>query len=151
VEPAYDTVYSKTPNGGLRFLLPNFGERMLQIVQATPSIEAVPFEDFWTLYPRRLAKKDAVKAWTRMSHKARVDALTALVDWRRVWLARGEIEFIPHPATWLNGERWEDELPTNNTPTHASHVPAKPHLESERGEMPASVRDAIARIRGKAA
>jgi hypothetical protein len=21
-----------------------------------------------------------------------------------------ELEFIPHPSTWLNAERWEDEL-----------------------------------------
>jgi hypothetical protein len=27
------------------------------------------------------------------------------------WKAKEtELEFIPHPSTWLNGERWEDEI-----------------------------------------
>jgi hypothetical protein len=104
------------------------------------------FDTLWTLYPRRVARKDAEKAWMRLDEKQRADAIEALVAWRKIW-AQKDIQYIPHASTWLNGERFYDELPVNNAPTHASHVPAKPHLAVERGEMPASVRDAIARIR----
>src|SRR5574343_1375842 len=122
---------------------------LLNIVkqEATPpATEAVTFDDFWTLYPKRVARKDAVKAWTRMTLADRVDALVALVDWRRVWLARGEMEYVPHPATWLNGERWTDELPVDCAPRHASHAPAKPQDDAPRGAMPESVRLALAKV-----
>jgi hypothetical protein len=130
--------------------LPNdFEDRMLNLVKQEPLTESpqADFATFWLLYPRRVAKRDAEKAWSKMTAAERYDAIVALVDWSRIWRARGEIEFIPYPATWLNGARWEDELPVNNAPTHASHVPAKPHLAVERGEMPAGVREAIARLK----
>lgn len=121
---------------------------MLQVVSSQPQEEVRPtWELFWSLYPRRVAKKDAEKAWSRMKEAERFDAIVALVDWRRVWVSRGEMEFVPYPATWLNGERWTDELPQDCSPRHASHAPAKPREEVERGEMPQAVRDAIARLR----
>ena len=67
---------------------------------------------FYTLYPRHEARKDAMKAWARMSEADRLAAVTAIADWRQVWRAQGrEIHHVPLPATWLNGERWTDELP----------------------------------------
>jgi hypothetical protein len=120
---------------------------MLNLVkQEEPAKQEADFATFWLLYPRRVAKRAAEKAWSRMTPAERYDAIVALVEWAKVWRAM-EIEFVPHASTWLNGARWEDELPTNNAPTHASHVPAKPHLAVERGEMPAGVREAIARLR----
>lgn len=133
------------------FIAQHLGEQMqLQLVkqEATPSVETAAFEDFWTLYPRRVARKDAVRAWDRLTAVQKIEALVALVDWRRVWMVRGEMEFVPHAATWLNGERFYDDLPSDSTPTHASHVPAKPHDETPRGEMPQKVRDALAKLRG---
>lgn len=125
---------------------------MLNLVkQEQPATQEATFADFWLLYPRKVNKMQAEKVWTKLTGSQRVDAMVSLVDWRRVWIARDEMEFVPHARTWLFNQRWLDELPSDCTPRHASHVPAKPHLESERGEMPASVRDAIARIRGKAA
>jgi hypothetical protein len=124
---------------------------MLSVVKSEPALEP-EFDHFWMLWPqaRRVEKKAARGQWQRLNREQQIAALTALVNWARVW-ARMDPAFIKYPHRWIRDENWEDELPTNNTPTHASHVPAKPHLESERGEMPASVRDAIARIRGKAA
>jgi DNA replication protein DnaC len=119
---------------------------MLKAVEAPEQWNT--FDNFWALYPRRVARKDSEKAWMRLDEKQRADAIEALVAWRKIW-AQKEIQYIPHASTWLNGERFYDELPTNNTPTHASHVPAKPHLESERGEMPESVKAAIAKVRAR--
>lgn len=114
-----------------------------------PEENAATFDDFWTLYPKRMAKRDAEKAWARISTADRMDALVALVKWRRVWLARGEMQYVPHPATWLNGARWEDELPVDAAPAHASHVAAVPTEQKERGEMPQEVRDLLAKLRRK--
>lgn len=80
--------------------------------QSRPAPVAVPaFEDFWAVWPKREAKKDARRAWDKLSTASRSAALAALpahvARWRREGRARNH---IPHPATWLNGERWEDEL-----------------------------------------
>lgn len=70
------------------------------------------FDDFWTAYPRKLGKGDARRAWLRLRPDAvlRAAMLTAITtqrgspDWQR-----DDGRFIPYPATWLNGRRWEDE------------------------------------------
>jgi uncharacterized protein YdaU (DUF1376 family) len=70
------------------------------------------FDDFWMAYPRKTAKADARKAWAKLAPAAELRAvmLAALevqkhsADWRK----EGG-KYVPHPATWLNGERWEDE------------------------------------------
>ncbi|WP_085678172.1 MULTISPECIES: Pyocin large subunit-like protein [unclassified Pseudomonas] len=72
------------------------------------------FTRFWKLYPRRVGKANAEKAWSKL----KVDAdlfermASALAAWAISpdWMKDGG-QFIPHPATWLNGKRWDDELP----------------------------------------
>lgn len=74
-----------------------------------------PFDTFWAAYPRRVAKAEAQKAWTKL----KIDndpVLQALIltaiekqkegaDWRKE-----DGQFIPHPATWLRAGRWLDEV-----------------------------------------
>jgi len=79
-----------------------------------PSTEistAVSFDRFWAIYPRKVAKQAAQKAWKRMKPRDQALALDALPAHLKLWDAedRGR-EFIPHAATWLNGCRWEDEI-----------------------------------------
>lgn len=109
------------------------------------------FDDLWTLYPRRVAKRDAERAWNRLTADEKVAALSALVKWRRVWLARGEIQYVPHAATWLNGARWDDELPEQAQmgPQHASHVAATMLEQAERGAMPQEVRDLLTKLKAR--
>lgn len=107
------------------------------------------FDDFWLLYPKRAAKKDAMKAWGRLTPDQKIACLVGLVVWRRVWLQRDEMDFVPHGATWINGERWEDEPPAEFVKTaHASHKPAEVP-DTPRGEMPAHVRELLAKMRKK--
>ena len=67
---------------------------------------------FWNAYPRRDAKKEARKAWAKIRPDvALVDYMLAALYWQaqlRQWQTRN---YIPMPATWLNGERWTDEPP----------------------------------------
>lgn len=66
------------------------------------------FDSFWELYPRKVAKGQAVKAY-RSARKI-TDADTILKAVKRYPFNRDQPQFIPYPATWLNGERWADEL-----------------------------------------
>ena len=85
---------------------------MLALVKGEePDPEVVTFDDFWILYPRREAKKDAMKAWSQMTDEQQTAACVAMMDWRHVFMARESTSFIPLPASWLRGERWTDEVP----------------------------------------
>lgn len=69
------------------------------------------FEQFWQHYPRRDAKKDALKAWLQMDSGERFAAVASIPIHVRYWQSAGRTrETIPLPATWLRGERWNDEL-----------------------------------------
>lgn len=69
------------------------------------------FDEFWTAYPRKIAKAVARKAFARLTEEQQLDACKAIDDHLAYWKTKEtELEFIPHPATWLNQERWEDEL-----------------------------------------
>lgn len=72
----------------------------------------VPFEDFWILYPKKQAKAAAEKAYLKIKPdmalfekmKKALEAQKASFDWQKE-----SGRYIPLPATWLNGRRWEDE------------------------------------------
>lgn len=73
------------------------------------------FEAWWALYPRKVAKAAAAKAWKGARRATDADTLTsALLASVRAWQANGRAtEHIPHAATWLNGRRWEDQPDTD--------------------------------------
>jgi len=118
----------------------------LQLVE-TPIEDEVTFENARLLHPKKCAKKDALKAWTRLSYAERRAALIALAKWRRYWIAKDMIDFVPYLATWLRGERWDDEFPADALPAHASHVPMARKEAPERSEMPAEFRAQIAKLK----
>lgn len=72
----------------------------------------VDFDAFWNLYPRKVAKGRARKAYRAARKKA--DADTILAGLRRAAAAFGERppDKVPYPATWLNDEGWGDEYAT---------------------------------------
>lgn len=105
------------------------------------------FDDFWILYPRHEAKKDAKKMWDRLTPAQQMEALIGLASWRKVYMARGW-QYIPLPATWINGERWEDELPSEfRQVTSASHIHIVPQESGKGAPMPDHVRQLIARLK----
>lgn len=70
------------------------------------------FERFWKAYPKKVAKSTAAKAFkkAKVDESLLQDILKAL-EWQREtkqWKAEGG-QYIPNPATYLNGRRWEDE------------------------------------------
>jgi len=69
------------------------------------------FDEFWKLYPRKVSKRIAQKAWQRMDKEEQEAALEALPVHIKYWrMKETDTDFIPHAATWLNQGRWEDEL-----------------------------------------
>lgn len=70
------------------------------------------FAEFWSAYPRKVGKADAVKAWGKIKPDPEtmkdIVAAIAVQSESEQWTKHNG-QFIPHPATWLNGRRWEDE------------------------------------------
>ena len=69
------------------------------------------FESFWEIYPKHQDKKKAkqkfLKACTNeKEYKAIMDGLRNVLP---IW-AKKDTKYIPMPTTWLNGERWNDEV-----------------------------------------
>ncbi|WP_434575024.1 helix-turn-helix domain-containing protein [Pseudomonas sp. Z3-6] len=97
------------------------------------------FEQFWKLYPKKKGRKDAAKAWAKLkpNDELRQTLITALgrhclsEDW-----TKDSGRYIPNASTWLNGERWTDELkpamPTKQSaytglPNHTLEYPEVAH------------------------
>ena len=85
-------------------------EPKIKTPRAKPALDVHPdFVAFWKAYPRKVGKGAAMKAW--LTHRPPPDAVLAALQWQAAseqWTKqRGA--FIPHPATYLNQRRWEDE------------------------------------------
>lgn len=68
------------------------------------------FDSFWKIYPRKVGKGAAEKAWEKQ--KPNLDVVVASVEAQMTseqW-QKDNGQFIPNPATWLNQKRWDDEL-----------------------------------------
>lgn len=69
------------------------------------------FDPWWAVYPRKDAKGQARPAYKAALKKVGADELLALtVQWAQDH-AGDDRQFLPLPASWLNGERWADERP----------------------------------------
>ena len=69
------------------------------------------FNDFYNQYPRKMARKDAEKAWNRLTPIQQAECLEVMPNYLKYWKIKETAkDFIPYPATFLNQERWTDEL-----------------------------------------
>lgn len=77
------------------------------------------FDFWWDKYPRKTAKAAARKAWAK-ALKGGATPAAIVAGLRAQWaylVDQNERGYCPHPTTWLNQERWTDEVePDNVTP-----------------------------------
>src|SRR5699024_8893201 len=67
------------------------------------------FSEFWSVYPRKVAKADARKAFKTALKQADVDDIIAGARRLRDDPNLPEKKYIPYPGKWLRAEQWEDE------------------------------------------
>ena len=84
------------------------------------------FERFWKIYPRKKVKHAAWIVWQKnvkpLFEQDVIDALQAQVDAR---MFSDEEKYIPYGRTWLDEQRWEDEI-TKPSTTAGQAVRAEP-------------------------
>jgi hypothetical protein len=75
------------------------------------SIKPLPdeplFEGFWEVYPRKVGKGAARKAYRNALKRA--SHVEILVGAKSYAASKPDPKYTPHAATWLNADRWLDE------------------------------------------
>ena len=95
-------------------------------VDHSKTIVAKRFDEFWDEYPRKVGKGAAERAWGKIRPTAELHGkiMAALEKAKgcRDWV-KDNGEFIPHPTTWLNQKRWEDDYGQSNSNTSSGGNP----------------------------
>lgn len=99
--------------------------------EETKNIMAEFKNEFWPVAIKKVGKDAAMKAYLKA--RARADKEEIHTAWRnanRQWASKintDDLKFVPHPSTWLNEGRWQDEL-AEDADTKAS-PPLSPELQ----------------------
>lgn len=101
------------------------------------------FKEWYAIYPRKVALGDAERAYPKaiaeiqsMDGKTEAEAIGCLLEWtsqRVPSLQLTEKQYQPHPASWLNAQRYRDEIKTASTgkPPEPQLDPPSPHIREE--------------------
>ena len=98
------------------------------------------FEKFWSAYPRKAGNKQkAFEAFKKAGVSLDI-LLTAVENQKQSaqWSKDGG-QFIPHPTTWLNGKRWEDQMISDNSGRKLERQLDADEIESIRRMMASPV------------
>ena len=69
------------------------------------------FDAFWRVYPRKVGKQKAKNRFKKIvTNEDKFNELMAAIEKQNEVYSTREMKSIPHPDTWLNQGRWEDEL-----------------------------------------
>lgn len=91
--------------------------RRSKAAQASPSLSA--FDSFWHAYPRKVGKPSAMRAWNKVKKEEIEQLMSGLRSWEQSdqWQ---DAQYIPHPSTFLNDCRWQDDPPTGKGNSEAT-------------------------------
>lgn len=68
----------------------------------------VPFETFWNLYDKKVgSKKNCEKKWNKLTNEVRQKIIDTIPKFKA---SIKDMQFQPFPETYLNQERWNDEI-----------------------------------------
>lgn len=131
ISTVYDQPQNTTevqfPNVGL----PNFGNRTSIEELDTKKLDVAldGFETFWMMYPRKIAKKDAQKAWQQVMRQPdapNIDLILAAIE--KYKAAQKDRNYIAYPASWLRAGRWADEHEINYDENHEREREVSPNV-----------------------
>lgn len=67
------------------------------------------FDNFWSIYPNKVGKREAEKAFAKAAKRA---DLETILSGLRAYVAKTDDRPWCNPSTWLNQDRWEDRPAT---------------------------------------
>ena len=71
--------------------------------------QSASFPAFWAAVPHKVGKAAAEKAWRKLATADRLAATESVAVFYRWFSATYPTASAIHPASYLNGRRWEDE------------------------------------------
>lgn len=111
---------------------PQGGKDKKQKNKKTEKSENFPFTIFWNLYPKKMARKKAETAWKNLSQADRSNAIIGIKKYLNYWQKTEKtLQFIPMPASWIHGRRWEDNL-QNESENLRKITAKKQRIEAEK-------------------
>lgn len=90
------------------------------------------FAHFWSVYPRRVGKGAAVKAWDKAVKKTDPATIIAGATAYRDDPTR-DPRYTAHPTTWLNAERWDDDHAVTAAPVEPKGMTGLRQAAQRRG------------------
>lgn len=100
---------SVTDHGSISAGRERKGRERISCASADAEREA-EFEAWYAAYPRKRGKGQALKAYRLARKSASAEELLEGLTRQVASLTARGAEFVPYPATWLNGQRWLDEV-----------------------------------------
>lgn len=90
------------------------------------------FLEFWAAYPawRRVKKATAAAAWE--SEQPDLETVKRALVWQTAEWAKSEPKFTPHPVSYINARRWEDEPAPHRAPESKNGAALTAWMELQR-------------------
>jgi len=108
------------------------------ILENVNSVKAERFDAFWDAYPNKVDKVRARKAFMKLDEKLLGDVVAGAVRFAADPNLPAK-QFVPYPATWLNGQRWLDGALPERVKPRVSRSRADDNLarlrELEKGQQ----------------
>lgn len=107
----YATHYAICPNTGQPIMLKTSKTKAPKRKSRFSMEPSLLFERFWSYYPNKKKKGDAIKAWDQVKAANYFEAIMKALEWQRKtekW-RKDNGDWIPYPATWLRSLSWEDQ------------------------------------------
>ena len=90
----------------------SIGKDSIDVDSPPPGSKKDRFDAFWEAYPKKVGKGAARKSFEKAVKKCSVEKMIEAVEHHKLsreW-TKNNGQYIPNPATWLNQERWDDQL-----------------------------------------
>lgn len=115
------------------------------VAEPEPPAQEDDFDQWWSLYPRKVGKDAARRAYAKAVKRA-----APAVIYEGLWLQLGALgmmnkpdgDYRPHPSTWLNRGSWEDRpedvarpaMPQGRNVNVAAHLLARSMAADAQGQ-----------------
>lgn len=90
---------------------PDSSTALVLVTADAVTVRQPTFEDFWRAYPKKRSRADAQRAWAKVIKAGKVSAAEVVAAAGRLRDDPNlpDLTYVPNGATWLNGERWNDD------------------------------------------
>jgi len=112
---------------------------LLPVSKDLPSEDKAPlrrasakFEEFWSKYPKKVAKGKAIAAWRKQKCDTIATRVLESLEWHEA--LKRDREYIPYPASWLNARSWEDDVDNEREAHSRKAREALANWKSENGK-----------------